>query len=216
MWRISIRSCASGVHVSTRGRIQALQNIWVGLKGKSNEFLNLPIDFFVLALQLLRNTRKRPFHIGRRKVKSVPISIGPLLAQAVCGRADDAAIDHETIEVCGIRAAGYLCLNMLEDCQVGAAKALFSAIRETDTVAVFRGVRGVDHKTHPSGRFGQHLRAFRDYDVNLLFALQDYLPDASLKDATISMAPIRFRLSSSRSSAGIQYSWWTRPVSTRF
>jgi hypothetical protein len=34
--------------------------------------------------------------------------------------------------------------------------------------------------------------------VNLLFALHDYLPDASLKDATISMEPIEFLKVSTR------------------
>src|SRR5215469_12822870 len=37
-------------------RIQAFEHVWVGLKCQTDEFLNLPIDFFILGLQLLGNT----------------------------------------------------------------------------------------------------------------------------------------------------------------
>jgi hypothetical protein len=72
------------------------------------------------------------------------------VAQAVRGRADDASINYETVQVRRIRAAGHLRLNVLEDRQVCSAKAFFSSIRKADAVVVFWIARCVRDDTHTS------------------------------------------------------------------
>jgi hypothetical protein len=88
---------------------------------------------------------------------------------------------------------------MFKDGQFGAAKGLFRRIRETDAIVVLGCAGRVRDDSHAPSGSGKNFCAFGYDDMNL----SHYL---AWNDASTLMGPIKCRLKSASSSAGIQYS----------
>ncbi len=65
-------------------RVQTLKNIWIGLESQTYELFNLPVAFFVVALQLFRNTSESPVQVSRWQIEPTPVCVGISMIKAEC------------------------------------------------------------------------------------------------------------------------------------
>ena len=158
-----------------QGRVQAFENIRVCLQPEADELLDFPVTLFVVAFELLRYSREGPMEIRGRQVKSASVHIRALQVESIGPGPYDASKHDERPQGGGIGSARNFTIGVLENREFLPAIAVFSTLRKTDKVGVFRFGRCLRDDAHAASGPRQNFGSDRDYEMGLARRFQIFL-----------------------------------------
>jgi hypothetical protein len=87
---------AEGSDFLDQGGVEALEDVWVGLEGHGEEFLEFPVaGLGGVVFELFGRAEEGPLEFGGREVNAAAVGVGLVGVEAVGAGTDDAAVDDD-------------------------------------------------------------------------------------------------------------------------